>query len=408
MKTPIATIALIAILLFAASCSAQTPHYANGLSDFVRGDYRNAAKNMEALKEKTNDQDYPIYMLDLGYANEMAGDARKAEACYLAGIRAMEQKLSGGAKTVNFVAPAAGRYYRGDQYERVFSHVFLGRAYFRLGQWDDARIEFQKADEEDISANNRTEHDVALAHYLAGETFLQMDNANDAAVAFRNVNRFRPEFPYGYLELAKLEQRRGDEAEAKRLFAKYRERDKNAVEMRLEPDDAAGTLVVLVDLGDGPYRNGYALNRKFRAGYSETGARITIGGRSWRTYRLDEVFPHAKHEAGKVVHTLKDASLSAARIALEAWVAKETGANVFVDEGDSRRFDFMPGEFQLAQIPLAPGAYSARIALERNSFVFGGRDLPRFTIEPGRRTYVFAREWTGWSPPSGQASQARR
>ena len=400
------------LLAFAAlaGCATTQPVYHEAMGAFGAGRYRIAANKLETLKSDTNDLNYPIYLLDAAYTRALLGDDQAAEAYYLAGIKAMEQEPSGEITAVNAISPGEARFYRGDQYERVFAHLFLGRVYFRRGQYNDARIEFQKADELDISADNKTEHDVTLAHYLLGESYLRLDDANDAAVAFRNVARLRPEFPYSYYELARLARERGNDDEAERYYRDYLQRDRNQDKLPLKDDDVqTGALAVVVDLGDGPYRLGGATNQKEPADYPEKGASITVNGRDYLTYPLDAVLPHARHEAGKTVHAAKEAGLTAARRVLEYYAYKKTGVLILTDERDNRRLNTMPGEFQMVEIPLPPGVYQVQMNLQdsgrsplRTQTIGGVR------IQRGEKTYLFLRGWSGWHPPGGMSEPDRQ
>jgi hypothetical protein len=221
-------------------------------------------------------------------------------------------------------------------------------------------------------------------------------------VAFRAAAKNEPENPYPYLELSRLAQRYGDFDEARKRYAQYRKLDANPERISDDEKDEKGRLVVLIDLGDGPYRIGDVGNTKFAAHYPESGAVIRLDGddRAFRAYRLDGVFPHAKHEAGKGVHAAKEAGLRIARKTLEILAAEKTGVMIDVPENDYRRFDLMPGEFHLVEIPLAAGRYSGSLLLTgKNGGSLGRRPFGPVQIKAGEKTFLFLRGWTGPHPP---------
>ncbi len=401
MRASFAIVVGIALIACLGGCAPTLPEYNDGLRAYAAGRLDVAARTMQPLQKATDDMNYPIYMLDLAYAEEWLGDLTAAEKFYLTGLAAFDQKLSTGGKAAQVIIPAPGTFYRGDQFEHVFEHYFLGRVYFRRGEWNDARIEFSKAQEMNLSSDANGGHDSSIIDFMAAQTYLKLDDPNNAQVSLRNVVKFQPAFPYSYLELCRVAQHYGDFSAAENYYREYAQRDRNPVKIPYDDKDSHdGLLVAVIDLGDGPYRTGDVSNEKVPAHYPERRAAIGVSGRMFVASKVDEIFLHAQHEAGTASHTAKQVGLVAARTALEILAAKETGVFVDVPENDVRRVDMMPGEFHVVEIPLAPGQYSGSLFVETAAgATMGLHPTGAFRIAAGQKTFIFLRGWSGWHRP---------
>ena len=164
-----------------------------------------------------------------------------------------------------------GTNYRGEDYERVLVHMYLGLDYLILNQPQEARVEFKAVGNElqrikgatgrDYKQNLMAKYLSAIAHEMTGDMDKSEDDWEYALVEYKQVNQLRPGFNMVYQDMTRV--------------AGKLQRGKNAP-LGYQP----GELIVVFEAGQCAVKRsrGKLLEGDFGSEISATVAAATFGG----------------------------------------------------------------------------------------------------------------------------------
>ena len=228
-SSPFLLLASCFLLLAASGCATQSDQVGRmAFTSYSRGDYAGAAKMLEPLAVKT-DENFVLNNVRLGSAALAEYNLDRAESAFLAAYEVLNSVgVNDGGRTLGAVlVDEKLRIWRGEPFERAMANFYLGLIYYMRGDYGNARGAFENSL-------------FKLRDYGEGK---------DADDKYREIES---NFALGYLMLGKSWQRLGDDAKAKQNFER-------AVALRgylaavADPErNQRSNVLLVVDFGYGP------------------------------------------------------------------------------------------------------------------------------------------------------------
>lgn len=219
----------LVLFLVVGGCTSQSEQVGRtAFNSYSRGDYAGAARMLEPLAVKT-DENFVLNNVRLGSAALADYNLDRAESAFLAAYEVLNSVgVNDGGRTLGAVlVDEKLRIWRGEPFERAMANFYLGLIYYMRGEYDNARAAFENSL-------------FKLRDYGEGDT------SDDK---YREIET---NFALGYLMLGKSWQRLGDDAKARFNFER-------AVALRGHLASAAdpernrrSNVLLVVDFGYGP------------------------------------------------------------------------------------------------------------------------------------------------------------
>lgn len=382
--------------------------------------------------EKKADTDDVMVNMNLGILRRMNGDYKGSNEALEKAKNRIEELYAtsvseqAGAVIVNDEAIS----FDGDRFEQVLIHAYKALNYINLGQLDSARVEILQADVKMMEWGETPQEDPFM-RYLAGIIFETLGEGDDALVSYRKaVEVYR-----------KTRERHGLKVPVQLRHDLLRMLARAGLKNELETYKKAfsmpgwnpphregrGELIVLLHNGLTPQRQ----EKAFQTWSSELSLNIRIAVPDYphppRYVNPARLVLDGKQAVLQTVENIdglaraaleEDMPLITTRAIARAVVKKKTekeagdrgGAygglaqlamlvvNTATEIADTRCWNTLPQEIQLARVMLPPGQHN--VALEimgRSGRVVDRINMP-VTIREGRKTIV-SRHWVAPRPP---------
>ena len=334
-------------VVFLASCGGPLQYTKNGDTYYAAGDYEDAAAEYRRNVQYYESINYPLYMLNLAAADYRAGKLDEARRAFTVALKLSHgENLNAVEKNFGFLAPKSESSYKLRDYEEIIVHFYLGLIYVRMGEFDDAVVEFKKI--------NLIDPEYPLVHFIMGKIYQINGNGEDAEIEFRLTNRYRKNFPYAYFEKAGFYRKNGMAEEADRALKKYLYLDgesRLAEEAKKNGKMPAGGIVLVLDASSWAGKIG----KKNKGGYFY---KIYIDGKFYgKSYLIEdmELNKIKKRTAKFIKETLKNAARSA--------IIKKVFGSDASDNTERRGWDKVPGLIHLFEAYLPAGEHKMKISL---------------------------------------------
>jgi tetratricopeptide (TPR) repeat protein len=190
--------ALLAIGLLAGGCGPSQDQISLAKAMSARTDnhptYNESARLLNG-RVAPHDKDYVMWSMDYVSLCLMGGnyDAAKAELMKCSGdIRGRKDT---DKETAAALGNEAAKIFKGEPFERAMVCTYLGMLYYMAGDYNNARIFSAQADMEDATTEEDMKdyrHDFQVAHYWLGRAFLKLGQEDNARIAFQKASTFLP------------------------------------------------------------------------------------------------------------------------------------------------------------------------------------------------------------------------
>lgn len=238
---------LIASLTF-ASCAGGRDYYEAMKAPeerFYKGEYMDAARMLLPEVNKSG-KDQLLFMMECGLMLHTAGDFETSNKVLLpAGKLAQIIPISITQEAASFLTNDRNSNYRGEDFEKVLVHVYLGLNFLMMEKYDEARVEFMAVNNElsRIKSENgeaRYKQNI-MAKYLTAITFEIVGEMNRddkdvefAYIEYKQIYNLNPELDMVKDDLLRTSRRLGyddDYADWRKKFGKGYEKDENSGEL---------------------------------------------------------------------------------------------------------------------------------------------------------------------------------
>ncbi|MES2769391.1 MAG: hypothetical protein V4596_09615 [Bdellovibrionota bacterium] len=370
-------------LLFLVSCShfSRTSSQAN--SYLRSGDYDKAIDVLKPLAEEEGD-DQLVYLLDYGMALHLAGKYDESIKAFLKAddIAALKDYHSISKVAASILMNEGMVQYKGDDFEKVFIHVYLALDFLMKNDLDGALVETRRTNEvlqkyRDEGKKNYDQN--AFAFYLSGIIWEADRKWDDAYISYKDALNQEPRnkvYQKDAYRLAKMSSRMD---ELGFLFKKHginiTEVAKRAEENPIGKGDSE--LIFIYQQGPGPIKKPHPdfprIPKLYPQATQSSAAKVYIKGLS-SSLSTNASTKEIYNVSDVAIKTLDDqyAGLIAKRaagIAAKYAAAKQVGKKNellgavawiglnLTDQADLRQWSTLPGAFQVARIKLPPGEY---------------------------------------------------
>lgn len=190
---------LLLTLVFYASCSSldytETMRVPESL--FYDGNYMQAAEALlPAINQKGKNQ--LLFMMECGYMLHAGGDYQKSNKVLLpAAEKALVSTTSISKQAASLLTNNSALPYKGEDFEKVLIHMYLGINYFMLKDFENAVVEFKRVNEELQKIKNESDGSARykqniMAKYMTAKAY--------EAIGYANNDMDDIEFAYKELE----------------------------------------------------------------------------------------------------------------------------------------------------------------------------------------------------------------
>jgi hypothetical protein len=245
----------IAVTLLALCCTANyNVQMQESEKQFYAGNYLEAARTLLPYVNK-NDSDQLLFMMEAGLMLHAGGDFKKSNDVLLAASDLSEKIAISVSKTAaSLFLNDTVTNYRGEDFERVLIHMYLGINFLMLEKPDEARVEFKKVDivlrsikESGGGAykqNLMAKYLYAVAFELSAVAMKDDNDYNDAYVEYKQIFEKDPGFESVKTDLLRMAKTIGDTED----YQKWRGRF-GALDASIPKD--AGELILIYQAGQG-------------------------------------------------------------------------------------------------------------------------------------------------------------
>ena len=384
------------------------------------------AAALKALTSLSGGRNQVLYLLNKGMILRIQGDYAGSVSAFEAAKPLMEY-LEATSVSENAGALTLSenlRSYHGALYERLLLHVYQALNYLQLGQPDSARVEVQQIDLllRRLYPDNATAPDGgdAFARYFSGLVYEDLGEWSDAMISYRKAYQ------------AYQAQGVPDDAIPPDLqtslcrFADYLGLDQELDDYKkrfnldswppviADSSDPTGQLVFIFSNGLAPEKvpiqavvqnpvDGHfytvSLPSLRRRVPTVTDAVVQVQGQNLPTVLVESVaVDAAKALAAKMPKLIADEVARNVTRQIAAIQADKKGqglgillslAGALTDQPDTRIWNTLPDDIQMARLNLPPGSYTLRVQLRsRNGGITKTQTYDNIVILPGQMTFT--------------------
>jgi hypothetical protein len=406
-----------AFILTSCSHFSQTSSKANYY--LKSGDYDKALEVLKPLAEEESD-DQLVYLLDYGMALHLAGKYDESIKVLLKAddIAAIQDYHSISKIAGSLLLSEGMVQYKGDDFEKVFIHVYLALDFLMKNDLDGALVETRRTNDilqkyRDEAKKNYDQN--AFAFYLSGIIWEGDKKWDDAFISYKDALTQDPKNKVYQKDVYRLSKMASRVEQTKDLFKKYginiNDVAKLADENPVGKNDSE--LIFIYQQGLGPIKKPNPSFVRVPKLYPQPtvgmNAKIDIAGsKIQKSVKTEEIYD----VSDVAIKTLDDqyAGLIAKRaagIATKYVVANQVGKKNdllgaltwvglnLADQADLRQWSTLPGAFQVARVKLPPGEYD----ISAESLDYKGSPLPekmptkKIQIKPQQKTFITWRSY---------------
>lgn len=395
-----------------AKTSSQANHYLRN------GEYEKAIEVLKPLaEEEGNDQ--LVYLLDYGMALHLAGQYDESIKVLLKAddIAAIKDYHSISKVAGSILLNEGMVQYKGDDFEKVFIHVYLALNFLMKKDLDGALVETRRTNEilQKYRDEAKKKYDQnAFAFYLAGIIWEADKKWDDAYIAYKDALNQQPKNKVFQKDVYRLSKMASRDEETNFLFKKL---GINTAEVAKMNADSVGKsdseLVFIYQQGNGAIKRPHPNFPRIPKLYPQPAQGVAVKVEVRNSNTVKEANSKEIYDLSEVaIQTLDDqyaglvakrAAGIAAKYAVANQVGKKNellgaiawiGMNV-ADQADLRQWSTLPGTFQIARIKLPPGEYE----LTAESLDYKGSPLSeklssqKIQIKPKQKTFFTWRSY---------------
>lgn len=407
--------ALLALALLAAACAKDYREVISAPEQkFYQGQEYEAARMILPHINKAG-KDRLLFMMEAGYLLHMAGRYEDSNRVLLAAAQMAEVvPISISREVAALLADQTVTNYRGEDFEKVLVHMYLGINFLMLKEYDEAAVEFKAVNNELLKIktengearykqNIMAKYLAAIAHELRAASTGNEDDLEYAEVEYRQILGLKPDLAMARKDLAQLRSPlNASTGELVVIFQAGRcpvkvSRGKlvNDPGMSLALTTALGTQNLAAGVTAGAVMSSLSIAEnpipKFKVRTNSTKhLRVAVKGRQTSTEMLENIEytamknledDYARLQGKVAASIITKAVISAAAGVAAAEAARKlsdgnrglaslmgvlvgagTGAGLFAAmKPDLRCWHTLPANLQLARMRLRPGRYTATV-----------------------------------------------
>jgi hypothetical protein len=410
-------------LLSLVGCATHSSKFAPIAADLAADNIDQALEILD--QENPPERDLLLWLMNRGMLLRLQGDFTTSNQEFTAAKQLVEEldALSLREQTLALTINDTTRSYAGDPYEQVLLNVYSALNYLDLGQPDDARVEILQVDlrlaalaDKEIGALSETD---PFARYLSGIIYEQGGEYSDAMIAYRSAyqayQKHGEHYSLDVPQSLKVDLLRSSERlDLTEENHRYQELFGISHWQAAETLQQQGELIFLFHNGLAPVKieksatfpiigQGQivriALPEYLRRRPGFSSARLRINDHVIETTRVENIEELAIAELARNMPVI--ITRTVARAALKYQTSHEVGkqnglaglalniTGLLTERADTRSWQSLPADIQLARVPLKPGEYDLDVELrDMSGQVVRRLNYPAVTLRAGKKTFL--------------------
>ncbi len=282
--------------------------------------------------------------------------------------------------------------YRGEPFERVLLHTYSAISFLKLRKWEDALVECKRALKK--LYRSPVPEGQPFTNYLAGVCYEIMGDYDDARIEYEKVKKAHPEIPFLKNDIERVSAGRGIAPKGELIC--FTQIGKSPMKLPIEFFIPPDKRFIIPE-----YHPRSSLCEKAVVLVSAAGAAATVSGH--KCYLLTDLDALAKKTLGGRME--KEIAREIARLAIKEIVSREVAEQsseaagvaarivfMLAESGDTRSWQTLPARLEVARLLLDPGEYQVRIQfLDADNVLIDESLFEQVKIEAGKRAFVLTR-----------------
>ena len=236
MKKTIHVALVVTIALAALGCAGNYNQVMKqSETTFYKGQYKEAARSLLPVVNRSG-KDRLLFMMECGLMLHAAGDFENSNKVLLDAASLADRITTSISKeAASLFLNETTTNYKGQDYERVLIHLYLGINFLMMKKADSARVEFKKVNDllRDINVSTgKTYKQMLIAKYLTAIAFeLAADMDNDvhdrefAYVEYKQILELEPRLAILHRDLQRLAKQLNDAEDYNRWVGRFGRKD---------------------------------------------------------------------------------------------------------------------------------------------------------------------------------------
>ncbi len=405
---------LTASLLLINGCA--TTGFSHSRNLFYRGELEEAEAMMEATRGAKG-RNRLLFLMERGLIYHTNEKYEKSNHDLLEAARQAEEleMINVTEQAGSFLSSDLVLTYRGEPFERVLLHTYSAISFLKLRKWEDALVECKRA----LKKLDRSPvpEGQPFTNYLAGICYEIMGDYDDARIEYEKVKKAHPEIPFLKNDIERVSAGRGiaPKGELICFIQVGKSPMKLPIEFFIPPDKrfiipeyhprnslCKKAIVVVNPAGLSP---SLSANSREKTEAAQTG----VSGEQTMMFEHSESYVLTDLEV-LAMKTLrgrmeKEIAREIARLVIKEKVSREVEEQsskaagvatrivfMLAESGDTRSWQTLPARLEVARLLLHPGAYQVRIQfLDADNVLIDESFFEQVGIEPGKTTFLLTR-----------------
>ena len=360
---------------------------------FYRGELEKAEAMMEATRGAKG-RNRLLFLMERGLIYHTNEKYEKSNRDLLEAARHAEEleMISVTEHAGSFLSSDLVLRYRGEPFERVLLHTYSAISFLKLRKWEDALVECKRALKK--LYRSPVPEGQPFTNYLAGVCYEIMGDYDDARIEYEKVKKAHPEIPFLKNDIERVSAGRGIAPKGELIC--FTQIGKSPMKLPIEFFIPPDKRFIIPE-----YHPRSSLCEKAVVLVSAAGAAATVSGR--KCYLLTDLDALAKKTLGGRME--KEIAREIARLAIKEIVSREVAEQsseaagvaarivfMLAESGDTRSWQTLPARLEVARLLLDPGEYQVRIQfLDADNVLIDESLFEQVKIEAGKRAFVLTR-----------------
>ncbi len=393
-------VVLAGFLLFLSGCA--TVMLNRSRDEFYCGKPVEAQTLMETV-HVTRGKNRVLLLMERGLIYQANGEYRKSSRDFLEAARHIEEldilsihRQAGSFLTSDLILP-----FTGEQFEKVLVHTFPAINFIKLRKWEDALVECKRALKK--LSHSELPDSQPFTNYIAGTCYDIMGEYNDARIEYEKVRKARPDIPFLEEDLRRVSGLRETSGRGELIcfIQTGKSPVKRSVELFIPPYKRFAVP---------EYHRKYYICRKVVVSVTPSSQgrharRKREEVMSCKSYLMTDIESLAKKTLNMRVG--KEILRETARIIAKDEVAKEVEertstatANIvrigfmLCEFADIRSWQTLPAKLEVAKLFPKPGSYDVKIQyFDTNDFLIQEVFFGQVKVEQNKKTFLISRSF---------------
>ena len=365
---------------------------------FYRGELEEAEAGLETVR-KASGKNRVLFLMERGLIYQANGKYEKSNHDLLEAARQLEklEAIDVTEQAGSFLSSDWMLTYNGESFERVLLHTYSAINFLQLKDWEDALVECKKALKK--LARSPFPYEQPFTNYLAGICYEIMGEYDSARIEYEKVRKACPDIPFLRYDLERVSA--GRKISGKGELICFIQIGKSPIKVPIEFFIPPDKRFVIPEYHTRDYPSREAVVLINPASLQDVSRGETAA--SSESYLMTDVEALAYGILKE--RMAKEITREIARLAAKERVSREVEKQsselvgnlarigfMLAESADTRSWQTLPGKLGVARLPLDSGTYDVKIQfLDANNVLVKEAFFEQVKIEQGKTTFLLSR-----------------